>query len=176
MATIKTGLVFMTTRIINRRFTALQLWLSLQNFSHGCNFQGCNSYTKPPDFTAGSFATIAFASSLFETSSRTAPPALSGKRTRQLHRTFSAKTQHVTFRGPRVVGPSPTFRSTTRDPADRGQAYVALVVSCRIGSFGEALCRGICRRRGWYKRIMRLFLSSKSLVKPHHAITSRTVS
>src|SRR5215510_4636201 len=45
------------------------------NFSHGCNFQGCISYTKTPDFTAGSFVTIAFASASFETSNRTAPPA-----------------------------------------------------------------------------------------------------
>src|SRR5262249_56214215 len=47
------------------------------NSSHGCNFHGCISYTKTPDFTAGSFVTNALASDSSATAKTTAPPALS---------------------------------------------------------------------------------------------------
>src|SRR5438132_6855077 len=45
--------------------------------SHGLNSHGCISYTKIPDFTAGSSVTIALASDSSATANTTAPPALS---------------------------------------------------------------------------------------------------
>ena len=96
MATFKTGLVFMATRIMNRRFIALQLWLSLQTFP---------------------MAAIS-------------KDAIPGREWFVHHRLFPVETH---------AGPGAIEDKVRRF----GKAQLS---SLRIGSFGEALCRGICRR------------------------------
>src|SRR6266513_2754059 len=59
------------------RLVGHRVYFFFAYLSHGFNSHGCISYTKIPDFTAGSSVTIALASDSFATANTTAPPALS---------------------------------------------------------------------------------------------------